>query len=355
MPPDLSPVCLNRFAALLDQAGRVRIPRDALWATFAKAFPNRPQGPEEREWFAGAMEALETQGILRLPSGGGRGWDRSASPPTAMFAQLVRTPVARDGSWRAFPWHHRLSWIADLPFLADGHLEFLQKVHEGLVAGNFREPAPMKYRSLQLTGSEKRLEKLIRTELFRPGRLNLDMLGCFTEILPLAWEQVADAPRLLVFENAGPFAVARMVLRNMKSPPYGMIGFGGGKAFISSVRHLATLDCLVQTISYVGDFDREGLAIPQEAAKIATSIGLPPILPATELHEAMLSSAAALGQPHGWSTGNALTEPKGPDLCQFLDASLHDRIDQVLRLGNRIPEEVLGPEEMRGEWLIRDK
>ena len=351
MPPDLDPASLRRFAGLLDSTRRVRIPRATLWAAFAEAFPNRPQGPEEREWFLGALKEMEAQGRLRLPSPNGQGWDRSAVPPTPMFAQLVRTSAPRGvPKWKTFPWHPRLSWVPDLPYLNDGHWDFLQRVHEGLVADRFREPAPLKYRSLQLTGVEKRLEELVRTELFRPGRLDLRLLGCSAEILPMAWEQVSNKPGLIVFENAGPFAVARTVLLGMEDPPYGMVGFGGGKAFLSSVRHLATLDLRIGSISYVGDLDPEGLMIPQEAARIAASTGLPPILPATELHRATLASAGALGRPLGWAGFSRPVQAKLERVLLFLEDGLRAQVGEILRQGNRIPEEVLGPEEMRRAW-----
>lgn len=174
------------------------------------------------------------------------------------------------------------------------------------------------------------------------------MLGCFTEVLPLAWERVADNSRTLVFENAGPFAVARMVLREMKAPPYGIVAFGGGKAFVSSVRHLATLDFRIESISYVGDLDREGLTIPQEAVKTCISFGLSPIRPATELHSTMLASAAAFGQPEGWPGGRPLRKSEAETSPGFIADALRAQVGEILRRGNRVPEEVLGPEEMRG-------
>jgi hypothetical protein len=323
-----------------------------LWATYARAFPNRPQGPEEREWFSASLRQLADQGVLKLPALNGRGWDRSATPATPLFVQCnVVASLKPDRSWRSFPWHPQLSWIADFAYLPQDQLTFLRRVHEGLVVGRFADIAPMKYRSLQLTGFEKRLEELTRTELFRPGRLSLGLLGCFVETLPFAWESVSDNPRIVIFENASPFAVARMVLHEMNNPPYGMVGFGGGWGFSVSIRHLATIGRPIESISYVGDMDLQGLMIPLEARHGATAAGLPQIEPATELHEAMFASAEALGFSSGWRRRKRIETKEAAAPASFLAPELRERAINILLQGNRIPEEVLGPSEMRRAWL----
>lgn len=351
MLSELDPACLLRFSSLLSETRCTRIPRELLWQAYARAFPNRPQGPEERQWFAQSLALLADQGALRLPATGGRGWDRSAVPPIPLFVQFnLCTAPNPERTWRYFPWHPALAWIADILYLAEDQLAFLRRVHEGLVGGRFADRAPMKYRSLQLTGSEKRLEELRRSELFRGGRLTLDLLGCFVETLPFAWETVSDNPRIIIFENAGPFAVARLVLQEMTNPPYGMVGFGGGRGFSTSVRHLTSIGRPVDAIRYVGDVDTEGLAIPQDASRAAVAVGLPAVEPAVEMHEAMFASAAALGFPAGWPRQKPIAVAKAAAPVHFLVPSLRDRAIEILRQGNRIPEEVLGPEEMRQAW-----
>jgi hypothetical protein len=139
--------------------------------------------------------------------------------------------------------------------------EFLLRVHRGLVHGEFAVQAPLKYRSLQLTGREKRLGELAQTGLFGLGRLNLELLGCFSETPPMACETLSDAPTLIVFENADSFAVARNVLRSLASPPFGMVGFGGGNGIARSLPSLRVLGKQVQRIAYVGDLDGHGLRI----------------------------------------------------------------------------------------------
>jgi hypothetical protein len=133
------------------------------------------------------LEALEARGMLRLPAEGGRRWDRSTLPSVPTSIEIVREPLPRSSThWRRFPWHPSLQWVLDRRRLSPEQVLFLERVQRGLVNGDFLEPAPLKYRSLQLTGHEKRLSHLTRGALFGEGRLTLDLVGCLPETLPLA-------------------------------------------------------------------------------------------------------------------------------------------------------------------------
>lgn len=115
---------------------------------------------------------------------------------------LVRErPGASPFSWRTFPWHPHLHWVIHCRSLSAPQIEFLRRVHDGLVNGRFREPAPLKYRSLQLTGDEKLLASLATTSLFSESRLTLEMLACLPDALPLAWEAVGEGGRMVIFER----------------------------------------------------------------------------------------------------------------------------------------------------------
>jgi hypothetical protein len=150
------------------------------------------------------------------------------------------TPRARQ--WRTFPWHPRLQWVADVVSLSEQAEAFLRRVHEGLVSGRFSQPAPLKYRSLELTGDEKALADLAKTRLFGTGRLDFELLGCIDDLPPLAWQRVAGAPSLIVFENTGAFAVARRILASLPRPPYGLVACGEGARFQRSLLQLRDID-----------------------------------------------------------------------------------------------------------------
>src|SRR5258708_1068886 len=140
------------------------------------------------------VSSVAAFGVIGLPAPGGQRWDRRSQPavPTAVDqAELNGRP--RGDEWRRFPWHPTLAWVLDLSRLSSDAETFMRRVHDGLVRDSFRHPAPLKYRSLQLTGDEKRLSLLARTTLFAPGRLSLPLLGCLPARGPLAWAKVGDS------------------------------------------------------------------------------------------------------------------------------------------------------------------
>jgi len=253
LPFPLDSERLEEFARRIAAHPRRRVDRAAIWSAFATAFPARPRGAEERAWLAEAINRLAARGMVRLPAQRGPRWDRTMGIALPLSLDLQRELRAPNREWRRFPWHARLQWISDMKSLPVEQERFLSRVHEGLVAGWFACSAPMKYRSFQLTGDEKMLTRLRKTKLFGPSRLDLPLLGCFEDLPPLAWERISAKPALIVFENTGPFAVARQALASMPDPPYGMVACGEGARFQRSLAQLMPLREVLQRIEYVGD------------------------------------------------------------------------------------------------------
>jgi len=345
----LDPERVRAFGLKLAQHPRRRVGRDALWKAFASAFPTRPQHPEESRWLVEALRQLEAQGILKLPSERGSRWDRSLAVAVPKAVDLRGGPArTRDASWKSFPWHPRLAWVADLRHLPPGAEAFLRRVHECLVQGSFAQAAPFKYRSLQLTGDEKRLALLSKSVLFAPGRLDLDLLGCLREVAPLAIDRIGASPKLILFENEGPFWVAREVLRRHSDRPYGLVGHGAGGQLPASLPYLLTLEPRLESIDYVGDLDIPGLEIAVRAVAASQRLGLPPLTAAPGVHAAMLASAAAFGRPGGWPARHRRV--LDPALLAFLPEDVREFVANVLKGSRRIPEEVLGPKELDLLW-----
>ena len=183
-----------------------------------------------------------------------------------------------------------LQWVAQLPALSQEYEVLLKRVQQALREGILQRQAPLKYRSLQLTGDEKRLGDLLHTAIFRPGRLSLELLGCMPDIPPLVLETIGEGRAALVFENAALFRIVSQLLKQCPHTPYGLLGYGAGAVFERSVLHFQWVEHPVTRIEYLGDVDRPGLRITRGAALQAQLANLPPVVPAQRLHRAMLAS-----------------------------------------------------------------
>lgn len=339
---------IRTFAERLAASGRRRVPLEQIWRAFADAFPFRPRGVAGRQLLLAALEDLSASGLIRLPSRNGRGWDRSSRPAIPRFVTLVDERPSRPATWKSFPWHRDLLWVAGLSRLSEEHEAFLLKVHEGLVEGWFEEVVPLKHRSLQLTRSEKELRRLSKTRLFGPGRLSFDLLGCEEEPTPLAWERIGDGSVILVVENSAAFHVVRQVLRKRNGRPYGLIAYGAGSAFRRSIAYLATLPFPVTEIHYLGDLDRPGARIVAAAARRGRRLGLAPLVPAPGLHSAMLEAARDLGHPDGWPHRTRVAFEDG--MLDFYPVGIRDTLRDLFSSSRRIPEEVLTPRRLHEVW-----
>jgi hypothetical protein len=349
--PELEDRGFDQFERGLLAGTAVRIGSQDLWRALATVFPHRAPGPAERRLLLAALRSIEARGSIRLPPEGGKRWDRSVDPAVPISVDVVRERAASSGfEWRKFPWHPILSWVVQCRSLSTQQVEFLRRVHEGFVNGMFHEPAPLKYRSLQLTGAEKMLASLATTSLFGPARLTLELLACLPDALPLAWEAVGDGGRMVIFENADPFAVARRVLAEMQPRPYDLIAYGGGRSVLAALGHIKTIERAVESIHYVGDLDDPGLDIAWGARRRAQEMGLPAVVPASELHRQMLSAAETFGHPQGWPAPERIADADRTRILDVLSSDVRNQVEVVLKAGRRIPEEVLGPDELRIAW-----
>ena len=336
---------LRRFIDHLSNGSRAAARLPEIWSSFAATYSDLPEGPQRRLWLLTVLEELEQAGQIALPVSHGKQWDRTsdvALPKMVRLAHDQANGTAFD--WKRHPWHPTLQWVLKRRHIGTDDVAFLLRVNQGLVEDWFAEKEPFKYRSLQLTGDEKRLSRLACSALFGLGKLNLDLLGCEKEVLPLATARISTEPVMLLFENAAPFMVARDVLLHCPGSRIGCLGYGAGNQVIKSVGYFSMIEPVLREILYVGDLDGEGLQIASAVSQASKEV---PVRPATRLHIAMFGTAASLGSPNGWP----VRDEKRSGCCEtafdFLDEEVRSRAALLVESGRRIPEEVISHSVMR--------
>lgn len=84
----------------------------------------------------------------------------------------------------------------------------------------------------------------------------------------------------------------------------------------------------------------------------ASRLGLPEVKPAPGLHRAMLEASRRFAHPRGWPDPGRSEEVREDAgfLAHFVPAPEREEVRRILEAGNRIPEEVLGPDELLAVW-----
>jgi hypothetical protein len=235
-------------------------------------------------------------------------------------------------------------WCAEMAFLRDTRVslrfEDLRRLHDFFVGGgSARRLVPIKERSLQIFGDEKRLDLVAATILFREDRLTLDHLRCFVVAEPLGWRRgPQSAGPVLVLENAATWdSFCRW---NDRVGWFSAVVYGGGNRFAESVGFLAEIFREiggVRSVRYFGDLDPAGLRIPQRASVRALRAGLP--------------GAAAYHACYRWLLRTAgdrsvcadTEETAQRDECDWLGENA-DGAWAVLSRGHRVAQEHLNAE-----------
>lgn len=235
------------------------------------------------------------------------------------------------------------AWEPELAFLREARVQIpfveLLLLNDFIKQRKALELVPIKERSLQIFGDEKRLDLLLGSALFRNDRLDLARdLHCEVIGVPLAWKRgpaAAGTEPVLVIENA---ATWHSYFRwNAERSLFSAVVYGDGNRFVDGIRYLPDLFAELggpRRVLYFGDLDPQGLQIPQEASGRAQARGLPRIEPHLWSYRMLLPFAATKAQP--WEG-----EPASPTLCDWLE----DCAEQARRLfqaRQRLPQEHLG-------------
>lgn len=244
-------------------------------------------------------------------------------------------------------------WVPALGFLAESRtsvpFDDLRKLNDFLTRDRAAlEIVPIKERSLEIFGDEKRLDVLHGSALFRHDRLDLTHDLCCEIIgVPLAWKRgpaSAAAQPLIVIENAATWhSYCRW---NANAAQFSAVVYGDGNRFADGVRYLADIFTELggqRRILYFGDLDPQGLLIPQEASARAVALGFSPVEPHLASYAALLSV-----QELRWQQCDS--EPHAVSLCDWL-GECSEAARMVLSSRRRIPQEHIGWSMLRSAEL----
>ncbi|MFF3567940.1 Wadjet anti-phage system protein JetD domain-containing protein [Nocardia jiangxiensis] len=346
-PLSESAACL---AASLSAATERRLEQTAILAAFGRACPGTAGTTQGRLVLSALLDELADHGLLDLPRGRD-GWD-DAQPRLPRWLRLPAPPKPTTGVPRAtgpVVWRSELAWAAT-DALTTAQIEALKTINRWLrdTDGDDerRTVVPMRERSLELFGNEKRLDSLTATTLFAPGRLTLATLFAERIPPPLAYERVGSGGIVLVIENSDTFETIRRHLDG-DCGQVGYVAFGGGHAFEASAARIASLDG-VTDIAYYGDLDNEGLTIPQRANSSAVALGLPPIRPARGLYRLLLQHGLPC-QAH-----RPITALEAERRVSWLPEDVRYKASDILLSGHRLSQETTGRILLHRNRLWRD-
>jgi hypothetical protein len=254
-----------------------------------------------------------------------------------LFADELPTPSDEKFDPANVTWEPEMSFIATLRTgVAKDDLLRLNDFFAG--GGRERPFVPVKERSLQVFGDEKRLDALRSTTFFQRGPLTLALLRCFVVAEPLGWQRgpVTNAP-LLVIENAATWAT--YCRWNRERALFSAVVYGCGNRIADSVSRLADIFAEIggsRPVFYFGDIDPQGLRIPQLASAYAKSEGLK--LPSVEPHLWSYRQLLSLGggKETAWDG-----EPASRADCDWL-GELADPAWAILSSGKRLAQEHVG-------------
>lgn len=336
---------MTLLEALLEAAaGRRTVERTALWRAFQKVHPLEAASGEARERLVARLQGLQASGEVELPSLRGSGWDHSTRPATPEWIRLPRPRThSAEVDLLSIPWAPELGFVPGLDRV-DNPQEIL--AIQAFFAGGGRERpmVPLRERSVELFGDEKRLEHLLRTPIFAEGRLTLEKLRCFAMAPPLVLEVGPAAthgkPAIVLENHHTWWSFARW---NRTVGQYSLVVYGAGSAFGRETVLFLAERCRAEGAPfalYFGDLDPEGLAIPTRAAGYAEAHGLR-LFPATRWYLRVLERAETVRLPTA-----APLEEKSID---WLPEALRGPVERHFREGRRIPQELVGTEVLGSE------
>jgi len=333
----LEPV--DRLLLALRNAGRRRIPLDLVREAFAVACPELAEQADRRSRLAQLLQSAGAAGDILLPRRS-QSWDRAGGIPLPGF---VTVPAS--GGPRPLVIPPGYAWHPLLGFAASERnrlrLEAAKHINEWLKTDpDLSLVVPIKERSLEIFGDEKRLDQLRAGTATLFGQLPLAKLACRVCPVPLPFEPgpaAALGRPILVVENNDTWA--SFSAWNRTAARYSAVAYGGGGNAKSLQYDETFIDELLSrfqatALFYFGDLDPAGLRIASSAAQRRVARQALPLEPETKLYMWLLD--------HGCRTPLSSAEQASRDDLAWLPQHMGAAVEDLFAAGKRIPQEALG-------------
>ena len=299
---------------------------------FGEVLPHLARDVSSRAHLLEVLREAEGEGELRLNKSRFDRFARPYLPATVVLARIEgQEPGRRRRSLAVRP---DLEWALQVP-LSDEEAAFVVAVNRFLRDLREDEPViPMRERSLEIAGDEKVIQGLLGGRLFAEGRLSLGMLRCSPTTPPFGYAEVGPPPVLLVVENQDTYWSLRRLIRPEHG--IGLVAFGAGHVFASSVLYICELPRVVERVIYFGDVDGRGLETPVVAGLVAERWDLPRVEACGRLYRLLFSVA----QPQP-SPAKALSASTARRRAGWLPAGLQAEAVRLLTTGQRLAQEAV--------------
>lgn len=344
LPSPQVPADVQEFYSGLLEYGRKRIAIDIVRKIFAQIYPERENHPERTAYLKSDLQRLVDSALLAYPSKTNRrGWLPETSPILPAWIVLIARPQPKPVIDAA-----TIPWLAELSFCTE--LTRTRSLEAALAINNFLiehrhdlTPVPLRERSLQIFGDEKRLDSLVGNGALFGGRLPLTVIGAFELEQPLVYEVGEAGKPLLVVENHHTYW--SLCQWNKRSKRYSAIVYGAGSNFSSTGNAIdVVLNQVDGTgIEYFGDIDAAGLEIPYVFSTRRFRTNHAGALPAKDLYQWLLEH----GVKRTFIESNALAKIHEDKYIEWLGCD--GQIDGVRKLFQEkqwIPQESLGTEAL---------
>ena len=214
-------------ALLTTHSRRTRFALEHLLEVFRQTFPHRHSDTDTRSVLATLLSELEQAGAIRLPNKANRrAYDHSERTPLPKHVLRCNRPNRIKSS--SLVWRPELAFASEFGSSLQTELLAIQEwLRNGGTTTTF---VALRERSVEIFGDEKRLDSLLGSQLFAPGRLTLELLRCYLPTVPI---YVVSAPAngasrpLLVVENHTTFDT--LCRWNEKQQRYSAIAFGADR------------------------------------------------------------------------------------------------------------------------------